>query len=62
MVYIVFAEQTTPNTGDRAMIKVGSLFSQVLSLINRNDFSHAVQQWDAERASRASAAGISLWR
>ena len=39
------------------MIKVGSLFSQVLSLVNRNDFSRAVRQWDAERAAR----GFRCW-
>jgi len=26
------------------MVRVGSLFTQVLSLINRNDFSRAVRQ------------------
>jgi len=39
------------------MIKVGSLFSQVLSLINRNDFSRAVKQWDAEKGAK----GFHCW-
>lgn len=39
------------------MIKAGSLFSQVLSLINRDDFARAVRQWDAER----SAKGFRCW-
>ena len=39
------------------MVKVGSLFTQVLSLINRNDFARAVRQWDAER----SAKGFRCW-
>ena len=39
------------------MVKVGSLFTQVLSLINRNDFARAVGQWDAER----SAKGFRCW-
>ena len=39
------------------MIKVASLFSQVLSLINRNDFSRAVKQWDAEKGAK----GFRCW-
>ena len=39
------------------MIKVGSLFSQVLSLVNRNDFSRAVRQWDAEKGAK----GFRCW-
>ena len=39
------------------MIKVGSLFTQVLSLVNRNDFAHAVRQWDAEYAAK----GFRCW-
>jgi hypothetical protein len=39
------------------MIKVGSLFTQVLSLINRDDFARAVRQWDAERAAK----GFRCW-
>ncbi len=31
------------------MVKVGSLFTQVLSLINRNDFARAVRPWGAAR-------------
>ena len=57
MVYIVFAEQKHLNTGDRDMIKAGSLFSQALSLINRNDFSRAVKQWDAEKGAK----GFRCW-
>lgn len=34
------------------MIKCGSLFSQVLSLVDRNDFSRAVRQWDAEKGAK----------
>jgi len=39
------------------MVQVGSLFTQVLSLVNRNDFFRAVQQWDAERAAK----GFRCW-
>jgi hypothetical protein len=39
------------------MIRVGSLFTQVLSLINRNDFARAVHQWDAEKAAK----GFRCW-
>ena len=39
------------------MIKVASLFTQVLSLINRNDFAHAVHQCDAEYAAK----GFRCW-
>ena len=39
------------------MIKVGSLFSQVLSLVNRQDFSRAVRQWDAEKGAK----GFRCW-
>jgi hypothetical protein len=39
------------------MIKAGSLFSQVLSLINRDVFSRTVRQWDSER----SAKGFRCW-
>ena len=39
------------------MIKAGSLFSQVLSLINRDDFARAVRQWDAEQAAK----GFRCW-
>jgi hypothetical protein len=39
------------------MIHVGSLFTQVLSLIDRNDFSRAVGQWDAERGAK----GFRCW-
>ncbi|MBN1763720.1 MAG: DUF4372 domain-containing protein [Sedimentisphaerales bacterium] len=33
------------------MIKTGCLFTQVLSLVDRNDFSRAVRQWDAEKGA-----------
>ena len=39
------------------MVKVGSIFTQVLSLINRFEFDRAVHQWDAERASK----GFRCW-
>ena len=39
------------------MVKVGSLFAQVLSLINRNDFARAVGHWDAERCTK----GFRCW-
>lgn len=39
------------------MVKVGSLFTQVLSLINRYEFDRAVRHWDAERASK----GFRCW-
>jgi len=39
------------------MIKCGSLFSQVLSLVDRNDFSRAVRQWDAEKGAK----GFRCW-
>jgi hypothetical protein len=39
------------------MVKVGSLFTQVLSLINRYEFERAVRQWDAERAAK----GFRCW-
>jgi hypothetical protein len=39
------------------MVQVGSLFTQVLSLVNRNDFSRAVRQWDAERGAK----GFRCW-
>jgi len=39
------------------MIKVGSLFTQVLSLVNRNDFAQAVGQFDAEYAAK----GFRCW-
>ncbi len=39
------------------MVKVGSLFTQVLSLINRNDFARAVRHWDAERGAK----GFRCW-
>gem|GEM_PF-6438616 len=31
------------------MIKAGSLFKQVLSLVDHNNFSCSVHQWDAEK-------------
>ena len=34
------------------MVKVGSVFTQVLSLIDRRDFARAVQQWGAEKAAK----------
>jgi len=39
------------------MVQAGSLFTQVLSLVNRNDFSRAVRQWDAERGAK----GFRCW-
>ena len=39
------------------MIKVGSLFTQVLSLVDRGTFGRAVRQWDAERAAK----GFRCW-
>ena len=39
------------------MIQVGSLFTQVLSLVNRNDFTRAVRQWDAEHGAK----GFRCW-
>lgn len=39
------------------MIKVGSLFTQVLSLVDRGSFGRAVRQWDAERAAK----GFRCW-
>jgi hypothetical protein len=57
MGYSVFSTKTTSQTGDATMIKVGSLFTQVLSLVDRNDFARAVRQWDAERAAK----GFRCW-
>jgi len=39
------------------MIKTGSLFTQVLSLVDRGRFGQAVRQWDAERAAK----GFRCW-
>ena len=39
------------------MIRVASLFAQVLSLISRRDFRKAVRQRDAEKAAQ----GFSCW-
>lgn len=39
------------------MIKTGSLFTQVLSLVDRNNFSRAVHQWDAEKGAK----GFRCW-
>jgi hypothetical protein len=39
------------------MVMVGSLFTQVLSLINRNDFARAVRQLDAEHGAK----GFRCW-
>jgi hypothetical protein len=39
------------------MIQVGSLFTQVLSLVDRNDFARAVRHWDAERGAK----GFRCW-
>jgi hypothetical protein len=39
------------------MIKVGSLFTQVLSLVDRNDFARAVHQCDAQKAAK----GFRCW-
>jgi hypothetical protein len=34
------------------MVTVGSLFTQVLSSVNRNAFGRAVRQWDAGRGAK----------
>ncbi|MEN6306522.1 MAG: DUF4372 domain-containing protein [Anaerohalosphaeraceae bacterium] len=39
------------------MITFGSLFTQVLSLVNRNTFGRAVRQWDAEHGAK----GFRCW-
>lgn len=39
------------------MIQVGSLFTQVLSLVDRTDFSRAVYQWSAEKGAK----GFRCW-
>jgi len=39
------------------MIKTGSLFTQVLSLVDRNHFSRSVHQWDAEKGAK----GFRCW-
>jgi IS4 transposase len=39
------------------MIQVGSLFTQVLSLVDRHDFSRAVRQWDAEHGAKGFRCG-----
>jgi hypothetical protein len=39
------------------MIKCGSLFSQVLSLVDRHEFGRAVRQWDAEKGAK----GFRCW-
>lgn len=39
------------------MVKVASVFAQVLSLINRNDFSKSVSELDAEKAAK----GFRCW-
>lgn len=39
------------------MVQVGSLFTQVLSLVNRNGFARAVRQWGAEHAAK----GFRCW-
>src|SRR5690554_4026586 len=57
MGYTVFAKTINLKTGDETMIKVGSLFSQVLSLVNRNDFARAVKQWGAEKGAK----GFRCW-
>jgi len=54
---IVFAEKQNRLHGDMTMIKTGSLFTQVLSLVDRNDFFRAVRQWDAEKGAK----GFRCW-
>ena len=39
------------------MIQNGSLFTQVLSLVNRHDFARAVRHWDAEHGAK----GFRCW-
>jgi len=39
------------------MIKTGSLFTQVLSLVDRSNFARAVHQWDAEKGAK----GFRCW-
>ena len=39
------------------MIQGGSLFTQALSLVDRNDFARAVRQWDAEHGAK----GFRCW-
>jgi len=39
------------------MIQAGSLFTQVLSLVDRHDFARAVRQWDAEYGAK----GFRCW-
>ena len=46
-------KKTTPRTGDMDMVKVASVFAQVLSLINRNDFLKSVSELDAEKAAKS---------
>ena len=47
-----YSKNQDPLHGDDIMIKTGSLFSQVLSLISRTDFVRAVRQWDAEKGAK----------
>jgi hypothetical protein len=39
------------------MIKTGSLFTQVLSLVDRSNFARAVRRWDAEKGAK----GFRCW-
>jgi len=54
---LFFAKKTDQKTGDTDMIKVGSLFTQVLSLVDRNDFARAVHQVQAQRGAK----GFRCW-
>ena len=47
----------TIRTEDAVMVKVGSLFTQVLSLMNCHEFAHAVRQWNAKPAAK----GFHCW-
>jgi hypothetical protein len=53
----MFWLKNNPKTGDTDMVKVASVFAQVLSLIDRREFSTAVAELEAEKAAK----GFRCW-
>jgi len=58
MAYIIFwTKKPSQITGDIVMVRVASIFAQLLSLIDRREFSNSVAELEAEK----SAKGFRCW-
>jgi hypothetical protein len=62
MYAIIWIDQRVNNTQETSIrVQVASIFSQLLSLISRNDFAKSVRLHNAEKGAKTFPAGISSY-